>query len=122
MAGRMKKKFEACVLRTVADELNVVEWNRLLTTADKNKLGVRSPVGYKVLNKTIRGTILVVDVEPPNESDDDEDDEASNDKDSSDLIDEASSESENDALEIAEDEGQSCDAHESQSIAPHPNE
>ncbi|CAF1478379.1 unnamed protein product [Adineta steineri] len=118
MAGKMKKKFEACVLRTVADELNVVEWNRLLTTADKNKLGVGSPVGYKVLNKTIRGTILVVDVELPNESDDDEDDEASNDKDSSDLIDEASSESENDALEIAEEEEQSGDAHESQSIAP----
>ncbi len=59
-----KKKFDACLLRTNADEFIVAEWDQLISTADKSKLAVGSSVGYKKLTnkreKSIRGTIIAI--------------------------------------------------------------
>jgi hypothetical protein len=59
-----KKKFVACLLRITDDEFIVAEWDQLITTADKSKLGVGSSVGYKrstnKREKIIRGTIIAI--------------------------------------------------------------
>ena len=58
------KRFEACLLHVDEREYVVVEWEQLITVADKSKLTVGSSVGYKQSKdkrqKAIRGTILLI--------------------------------------------------------------
>ena len=58
------KRFEACLLHVGEREYVVVEWDQLITVAEKSKLTVGSSVGYKQTKdkrqKPIRGTILLI--------------------------------------------------------------